>query len=103
TNSYQLRGNPIALNAGITATNAAGFCQVFTPLLLNFDQTMACTNPTGFLQIPGGVNVNGHTLTTAGAGTISIGATIVGNGGVAKTESGITLLGGTNTYSGLTE
>jgi autotransporter-associated beta strand protein len=120
--SYVLDGNPIALNAGILATNGSDH-KVFNPLTLNSNQTFMLSLGSSGFYLPGAVNLNGKHLTIAvrlltiaqvqavisgpgslikaGAGSLSLYASHAFSGPLQLTEGTITLyhagaLGATN-------
>src|ERR1043166_9273913 len=103
---YDLTGNSIALNAGISAVNSSVSLwdnTVNNAFLLNSNQTFATAAFTA-LAMFGAINLNGHNLTfdTAALSPIDVHGVISGAGGVIKTNPGTLTLYTNNTYSGST-
>jgi len=102
TSNFVVFGNPVTLDAGITAKNAAG-TNVFVPnIILDADQTFLTTSNSTLIITNGVLNLNGHTLTVDGIGTTRIGGLITGTGNLIKSGTGTLRLelGGNNTFAG---
>jgi fibronectin-binding autotransporter adhesin len=104
---YNLSGNSIALNAGISAVNnsTSGFDDtVNNALLLNSNQTFSVNGTSDFLFLKGPINLNGRDLTFDVASTSQAQAegVISGAGALIKTNPGTLLLSSNNTYTGST-
>ena len=95
-----LYGNPITLNAGIRTTRSTtNMLTCHLDIGLNADQTFEAN---AALQLRGGLDLRGYTLTLAGPEEHYIYGPIVGTGGIIKTGTNIASAYGTNTYSGIT-
>jgi autotransporter-associated beta strand protein len=104
--SFDLAGNSIALNAGVSVTNNSltGWGDsVNNALLLNSNQTFG-TGPFTSLAFFGAINLNGKTLTfdTASASPIDVHAVLSSSGSLVKTGPGTLTLYSNNTYTGST-
>ncbi|OYV02788.1 MAG: hypothetical protein CFE26_21805, partial [Verrucomicrobiales bacterium VVV1] len=108
--TYTISGGGImTLNNGVTNNSTSGAVSISTPLVLTAPQTWGGTS-TGALTVGGGITNNGHTLTIAVPGTVTLSAStnvITGSGGLTKNGSGRLILGAGGTvpvhaYSGTT-
>src|ERR1041385_3015772 len=104
--TYDLTGNSIALNAGVSAVNNNPSLwpnSVNNVLRLNSNQIFS-TGPFTSLALNGAINLNGNNLTfdTASLAPIDVYAVISGAGGLIKTNSGTLTLYTNNTYPGST-
>ncbi len=97
---YVLTGSRLALSNGITATQSASTNTVALRVDLGASQTFAASN--GAALVLAEVRPNGHELTLAGEGEIRLAGPILLGGSLVKTGSGLALLSGTNSYTGLT-
>ena len=100
---YALQGASVALNAGVAAYNPAGLVQVYNPLTLLSNQTISANGGSLYLQAQ--IDTAGHTLTFSAAGEIqtTLFSRIIGSGSLIKAGPVTVSLGGTNSYTGLTE
>src|ERR1700752_1990407 len=104
---YDLFGNGLTINAGLTDVTASGAgALIGFPLKLNANQTFAASNA---LTIYRGIDTNAKTLTFEGAGVINFAGTFVGGvqpitgaGGITRAGSGATNFTQNNTYTGAT-
>jgi autotransporter-associated beta strand protein len=104
---YDLSGNSIALNAGISAVNnsASAFDDtVNNALLLNSNQTFSVNGvfDTLFLRGPIALNGSGLTFDVASSSEAQVLTVISGAGSLIKTNPGTLLLSSNNTYTGST-
>ena len=108
--SYDLGGNSIAINAGVSAVNnyPSGWANsISNAFLLNSNQTFS-TGPYTSLTFNGPINLNGNNLTFDTAESalvdapIDVHGVISGGGGLSKTNSGTLTLWSNNTYTGST-
>ena len=104
--NYNLGGNSIALNAGISAVNnnpTLWANTVNNAFLLNSNQTFTTGLYTS-LALLGAINLNGKNLTfdTAAFSPIDVRAVISGAGGLIKTNPGTLSVYSNNTYTGST-
>lgn len=104
--TYDLGGNSIAINAGVSAVNSYPSTwpnSVSNAFLLNSNQSFS-TGPYTALTFNGPINLNGKTLAfdTAAAAPIDVRSVISGTGGLIKTNPGTLTLWSNNTYSGST-
>jgi fibronectin-binding autotransporter adhesin len=99
---YSITGNGITLTSGFVANNATGSNSFTAPITLATAQTFDDANPAATLTL-GAINTGVlQLLTIDGSGTVSIGGTISGSGGITKNGSGTLILSGSNTYLGIT-
>ncbi len=104
--TFTVRGNTIALNAGVTASNTAANSwdiTVSNALTLNSNQTFT-TGPLSSLTFQGPINLNGNSLTMncASGSPIDVHAVVSGAGNILKTNAGTLTLWSNNTYAGST-
>src|SRR2546426_6884604 len=104
--SYNLGGNSIALNAGISTFNNSGVAwanSVNNALILNSNQTFTLV-PFTSLSLFGPINLKGNYLTfdTAQFSPADVKAVLSGAGGLSKTNAGTLTLYSNNTYTGTT-
>jgi autotransporter-associated beta strand protein len=104
--TYDLGGNSIAINAGVSAVNSYPSIwpnSVNNAFLLNSNQSFS-TGPYTTLSFSGPINMNGKTLTfdTAASAPIDVRAVISGAGDLIKTNPGTLTLWSNNTYVGST-
>ena len=94
---YNVSGNSLILNAGITSTgnNTWAIASV-----LNVPQSFTSLN--GTLTVSGPLDNGGNDLTIAGSGNVSITGGIVGAGNLWQTGGGTLTLAGSSSYSGNT-
>ncbi len=101
--NYDLAGNGIGLKSGILACNTSGSNSISADLrLFNAAQAFTVDNALTSLDITGGIDTNGFSLTIAGVGNLSSSGSMTGAGSLTKTGSGILNLSGSNTYTGVT-
>ncbi len=100
--SFELTGNAITLNGGITVNSASPQTIAFAAITLGSSQ--AFTAASGNLAINSDLDLGANTLTVTGPQdvTFSNSATISGAGGITKSGSGRLTISGINTYSGVT-
>jgi uncharacterized delta-60 repeat protein len=106
---YNISGNAIGLNAGITSNALGTVPKIFLPIKLNADQAfVGASGSAGLtLEAPGGIDNGGHKL-TLNSGIMSIQVTdITGTGGLTKSGGGSASIGNFATvpnysYSGTT-
>ena len=102
-NGYDLFGNSITLDAGITTTNATNFNEMSNSLVFNTSQTILCTYATSqFFLFSGTITINGQALTVDGSGATFLEGAIGGSGGLIKNGPATLSISATNTYAGLT-
>jgi autotransporter-associated beta strand protein len=106
-NGYRLRGNRVTITNSMNVGNPAGSHIVdldVTLGALDGSVSMSSFDAAANLTINGDVNLGSQTLTTDGAGDITIAGVISGTGGVFKNNTGsLSFSGlGANTYSGPT-
>ena len=102
---YDLTGNSLTLDAGITTTNATGTNTIADALVLSTGQTFLSTYATTTLTILGALTTpaNGQALTVDGTGTTTLGTPVGGAGALVKNGPGTLILENTgNSYTGLT-
>jgi autotransporter-associated beta strand protein len=108
--TYDLGGNSIALNAGVSAINdypSVWPNALSNAFLLNSNQTFS-TGPYTALTFNGPINLNGNALTFDAAevvlvdSPIDVRAIISGVGNLIKTNAGTLTLWSNNTYTGST-
>src|ERR1051325_632558 len=102
-NSYLLNGNTVALDAGLFGTFASGSSSLNLTVRLNADQSFTnAVNTTISLNFATNfVDLNGHTLTCDGGGSLSLGL-LTGSGNLIQAGSGTTTLNKSNAYTGTT-
>lgn len=108
SNNYNITGNSVALNDGISAGYLAGTSTFGPPLSLRSNQTFFVGDHFisgrfgSLLHLTGNVALNNHTATVDGPGTLQISGVVSGTGGFLKMGAGQLLLTGNNTYTGST-
>jgi autotransporter-associated beta strand protein len=102
---YQLTGNAVQLQAGLTTTNASGLNTVGLPLTLTGPETFTSTNAGANLILSAPLDNGGSAWAVGGAGDVQFsGSSIRGAGGLTKFGTGQLYLSDTaaNTYAGTT-
>src|SRR5436190_9055041 len=107
TGGYNIGGNSIALNAGLSVINNSGSFidhTVNNSLILNSNQTFTIIDPGGILVLLGAIDLNGKTLTfdVNSLSLAQVEAVISGAGGLIKAGAGTLTLSSNNTYTGAT-
>jgi fibronectin-binding autotransporter adhesin len=96
-----ISGNSVGLNAGLTMTG--GILSLSSIKLINAQTFSSTAGGGGVINSP--IDLNGNSLTLAGAGSLQFIGAITGSGGLIKNDSGrIDLFGGSaNTFTGQTK
>lgn len=99
---YQLSGNRITLNAGLTATNNLGVTSFQCSILLASNQTFTATATAPATQVflQGTIETAGKEFTLSGTGFWQVGAKLQGSGSLTKSGSGAVSLYASNALSG---
>jgi len=98
TGGFNLSGNPITLQSGLTNTGATTWG---IPTTLSASQTWL-NNGGGELNLNGGITNGGYTQTIVANDDVRISGSVAGAGGLTKTGTARLLMQGTNTHSGAT-
>lgn len=100
---YVLNGNSFGINEELTAANTAGDNTINNDLFLGSSLAFTSTTAGTNLVLAGNLDLNGKTLTIAGAGNTEISGTITGAASnVTKTGGGTLTLSSDNSYDGTT-
>ena len=86
--AYNIYGNALALNEGITVSHGGGSSSVRVPVTLNSDQTFTVTDPAANLWLGGGIALNSRTLTLEVEGFTTLDV-LSGSGAIVKRGGGI--------------
>ena len=97
---YDIYGNALVLNEGITVSHGDGSSSVRVPVTLYTNQTFTVTEPAGNLWLAEGIALNGRALTFDGEGYNTVSG-ISGSGGLVKRGAGTAWIYGPS-YSGQT-
>jgi autotransporter-associated beta strand protein len=103
--NYFVRGNAVQLTNGLSSINPSGANHIDADVDVRASQPWEASGSLAILDINGGVNLNGNTLTVrANTGDFFISGIISGTGNLVKTNVGTLRLDGAghNTYAGFT-
>lgn len=109
---YNVTGNAIVLNGGLTANNITGNNSFAPAITLGNAMTIMSANPGTTLTLGSIDTVNLHGATSIfgnsalhldGAGTTVVTGVISGQGSIMKLGGGVAVLQGANTYQGVTD
>jgi len=99
---YDISGNAIGLGDGILVSHGAGSTRFLPSFTLLNDQTCAVVQAAAELDLDGVMNLNGHTVTVDGAGTLVVSKTAAGDGTVLKRGEGVLRFAGLAAHTGFT-
>lgn len=109
---YNVTGNAIVLNGGLTANNVTGNNSFAPAITLGNAMTIMSANPGTTLTVGAIDTVNLHGATSIfgnsalhldGAGTTVVSGVVSGQGSIMKLGGGTAVLQGANTYQGVTD